>query len=414
MGVNLDDILGNKDQEILVDKTKRNVNYLMIGAAVVVVLIVIIAIVMLGRTNTNNAIERARAIARDAERISSVVKDRYAEARSTGNDTLIIGEAQEKLSPDQIRSITVNGKKLSFKYGYYYLTVDQVRQLVPTLEVGAPYIVKYSTGETICLSGVPYNGKTYYEVADLKAIAAGQTPPSDYTVVVNNAEDMKLFASYPYATFRLNADVDMSAFNNGNGWTPVPTFTGTFDGRGYKISNLRINNSSLNYAGLFGTISAEGWVSNLVLENIDVAGGDYVGAVAGSCSGTISNCTVSGRVASTGRYVGGLFGNFEGTASNVTSIVSVNGSQFVGGFAGQITGGNVTQCKVKGRSSSDIRVSGRQDCVGGFVGEVAANRDLTIDQVCAVATVTGDAKVGGLVGRINSLDSIYTITISNC
>ncbi len=413
MGVNLDDILGNKQQDVLVDKSKRTLNFLMIGVLITVIIIAVIATKMYLDGEKDKSMARAKSIARDASFISKEVSRIYDEYKQTGNGKLLVGRNQEIESEDKIRRLKCGGSDLEFRYGYYYLTDQEVRSIISgtPLEVGGAYIVKYSTGEVISMESVKWNGKNYYEVEDLQAIARGETPPCDYTITINSPQDMENFAKHPNLIYRLNHDIDMSAFNGGNGWTPIPTFTGRFDGRGYKIRNMKINNSSQAKAGLFGTIEADAFLKNLVLENIDVSGGDYVGAIAGSCSGTITNCTVTGNVRSTGRYCGGLFGSFEGHASQLKSSVSVNGDQYVGGFAGQVTGGEIIQCSVKG---NEVSIIGNNDCVGGLVGLVQSNRDLQVSESCADAKIYGTEKVGGLVGWINAANSLYNLDINNC
>ena len=53
--------------------------------------------------------------------------------------------------------------------------------------------------------------------------------------------------------FVLANDIDLSAYSTGEGWTPIgspsKSFTATFDGNGYVISNLYINTPSINCVG---------------------------------------------------------------------------------------------------------------------------------------------------------------------
>ena len=418
MGVNLDDVLGNKKQEVLFDKSKRTMNLLLIGVCIVVILIVIVAIAMFNHNFQIAQMNKAAMITRDAEKIRSVITKMYTQSKQEGNEELLIGINLQKVGPDKAVSLVSGGNQLDFKYGYYRLTKDEVNKIIAdagiaSLEHPGEYVVNYSTGEVVSLEGVKWNGKTYYEVDDLSAISRKREDPnypipSDNTITINSPDDMKKIAEYPNAIFRLNKDIDMSAFNGGNGWTPIPSFKGKFDGRGYKIKNMKINNSSLAYAGLFGTIESGAYLKNLVLEDFLVAGGDYSGAIAGSCSGTITNCYVTGNVSSTGRYCGGLFGNFEGVAERLESEVSVAGSQFVGGFAGQVTGGTIIECGVK-----NVNVNGNLDSVGGFVGLVQSNRDLEISKVRSIATITGSERVGGLIGWVNAPNSIYVLDGNN-
>ena len=416
MGVKLEDIVGNKKQDILEDKSKKTMNMLLIGVAIVVVLIVIVAIVLFVKNEEKKAMNRADSICRDANTLSLAIREAYVDAKQTGDESKLIGEDQREVGEDKIVKVTVNGQVLEFRYGYYYLTADEASRFIPGgLQVRSPYIVKYSTGEVVNLDGVKWKGQTYYEVDDLRAIADGKTGneiPSNNTIFVNSPQDMQYFSQYPNSIFRLNRDIDMSYYANGDGWQPVNSFSGKFDGRGYKISNLKINNSSNSNAGLFGDVTSNALIQNLVLENIDVIGGDYTGGVAGAFRGTIQDCVISGRVSSTGRYVGGIFGSFEGTATNVKASVATSGGQYVGGFAGQVTGGIINKCSVNG--SSPIIVVGNEEYTGGFTGYITANRDVEIEESCAVATVTSKKNAGGFIGSVNVPNSSYKLDVANC
>lgn len=224
----------------------------------------------------------------------------------------------------------------------------------------------------------------------------------------------------------LENDIDL----NNEEWTPIGTtindgipftnpFTFTFDGKGYTISNLKIDQSDKSYAGLFGILETPGKIQNVKIENASVKGQSQVGALVGaSYTGTISNCTVSGKIQIEGNYqVGGLAGqgyaqisgcavignsgsyvkgvyeknNLEGDAvggiigyyregpkalANCTASINVEGTRKVGGLAGQI-GDNVTVdgCKFTGTVStnaSDDYIVGKQIWVGGIVGEASS------------------------------------------
>lgn len=101
-------------------------------------------------------------------------------------------------------------------------------------------------------------------------------------------------------------------YNSGKGWDPIGTsstkFTGTFDGNGHKIHNLRINNPTADYQGLFGYVSGA-TISNVTLVNADITGHEDVGGVCGHLSGisTVSRCIVSGDVKGY-ENVGGICG----------------------------------------------------------------------------------------------------------
>lgn len=97
-------------------------------------------------------------------------------------------------------------------------------------------------------------------------------------LIINTYEDLKTFrdsvnnGTNSYQTVKLGADIDM----NGDDWTPigihngkgtVKTFSGTFDGQGHVISNMKINIADTDnlYLGLFSYSSCD--ISNLILYN---------------------------------------------------------------------------------------------------------------------------------------------------
>ena len=95
-------------------------------------------------------------------------------------------------------------------------------------------------------------------------------------------------------------------------FTPIAgAFTGTLDGRGKKIMNLKIHVSG--HGALFVELGSEGNIKNLGIKEFDVTGSGQVGSLVASNSGTITSCyavdsdgatDLSGGVNS---YVGGAW-----------------------------------------------------------------------------------------------------------
>ena len=95
------------------------------------------------------------------------------------------------------------------------------------------------------------------------------------------------------AYYYLANDIDCSGFGNfepiGTSWSNP--FNGTFDGKGYKITNLYINRSSTDCVGLFGRTGSGSKITNVGLEEVNVNGSNEVGGLAGYNEGeTIENC----------------------------------------------------------------------------------------------------------------------------
>ncbi len=128
-----------------------------------------------------------------------------------------------------------------------------------------------------------------------------------------------------YDSVYLTNDIDLS----GKIWTPINSFSGTFDGRGYTIKGLTIDDSvetSNNYHGLFGKTSGA-TIKNLTLEGVSIdppSSNTYAGALIGNAlSTTIINCGATGTV-NGGSYVGGLVGkHFGGQIIRCFSYVNV-------------------------------------------------------------------------------------------
>jgi len=209
------------------------------------------------------------------------------------------------------------------------------------------------------------------------------------------------------------------------GWNGQPAFTGTFDGKGYKISNLTIDRAADSYIGLFGETdganiknvtledftltgdwnigalvghSLDAPISNITVINVTIVGEKWVGGMVGQAEGatvqTITNCNSTGSVTSTlNMYVGGLFGYIASyEITDCHSSVAVSGTDYVGGFAGMQRHDTIAlRCYATGT------VDGSSWYVGGFVGGLGPTG--IIDRCYASGDVTSvDSSVGGFVG----------------
>lgn len=118
---------------------------------------------------------------------------------------------------------------------------------------------------------------------------------------IHTAEDLLAVAKHPNANYILMADIDME----GQSWTPVKNFSGTFNGNRKTISNLTITTTAKNSAdmGFFGQILDKGEVSYLQLANVSIqateTNAENIGVVAGLCKGTVTGCTATGLISDT-------------------------------------------------------------------------------------------------------------------
>ena len=171
-------------------------------------------------------------------------------------------------------------------------------------------------------------------------------------------------------------------------WTPIPgNFHGIFDGNGYAISGLVINDTTNEETGFFRTSGKSGnsfVVTDLTFQNPSVTStGSFVGVLVGQADCvTVTNVTVNNPtvLSTSADNVGGLVGSVN---NNVTS------SDAVSTFSG---------CSVNGGTISCTGSDGRM--VGGLIGQ--GLRYLTVTN-CSVSNVTinGYRKLGGLIGQAN-------------
>ena len=211
------------------------------------------------------------------------------------------------------------------------------------------------------------------------------------TYIVSSYEALMVWAkavqSDPSLNCRLDANITLPAVEEGeSNWTPVPNFTGTFDGNRKIITGLTCA------GGLFGTIGSEGEVLDLTLENVKItAWGNYVGAIAGTNQGTVSGCHVVGGSVQGTQVVGGIVGYNEGSVTDCSCTATVYGDDRVGGIVGHVSGAtaNVVGCM----STGDVTGTG---FVSGVVGQTEAG-----SVVCCGSTsnvVGSDLGIGGVAG----------------
>ena len=183
--------------------------------------------------------------------------------------------------------------------------------------------------------------------------------------LISSLEDLIVFQksvnevgnTYAGKTVKLTADINLSGVTwNPIGQTGATRFEGIFDGQGYTISNMTVNNSSESEnvsSGFFGWIEDHGQgikVQNVKFSNASVTGSHYVGVVAGYLYGTINNCTVENSTVTgtnmneeaNGDKVGGIVGYVGEDAfvdNNTVENCSIRGNRDIGGIAGAIATG---------------------------------------------------------------------------
>ena len=167
---------------------------------------------------------------------------------------------------------------------------------------------------------------------------------------------------------------------------PEPSFNGHFDGQGFTISGLTINQPSVNGVGLFGNTGPGSSISNVGLTGVTITGKNYVGGLVGVNNASVTNSYSTGSVNGS-LYVGGLVGYNLDSIFNSYSTGSVEGSNNVGGLVG-VTDGVISASYSTGSVDGSISV-------GGLVGYGNGG---SITNSYATGNVDGGSNNGGLIG----------------
>ena len=253
---------------------------------------------------------------------------------------------------------------------------------------------------------------TTYDLGDSYTIDANVTLYAQWTgsVPIRSVAELAALATAVNSgnpmigvTYKLMRDLDLTGsdpLGDGKGWAPIGTsadpFSGNFDGNHHTVSNLFIDRSATYEVGLFGCIDGAS-VQNLGVINADITGNAYVGGVAGNVvSGSVSNCYATGVVSGSYNFVGGVAGFvFYSSISNCYSTGAVSGSNTVGGVAGYVDGSSINNCYATGAVSGNANVGG----VAGYViGSSVANCVALNPSITRIAGSTGTT-FGRVVGE---------------
>ncbi|MFI3303624.1 MAG: fimbrillin family protein [Rikenellaceae bacterium] len=189
--------------------------------------------------------------------------------------------------------------------------------------------------------------------------------------------------------FELKVDIDL----NNIGWIPIGNsagapFSGTFQGNNKYIKGLYLNNSGSDNQALFGYISHDGTVSNLIVSGA-ATGNQFVGGIAGYNNGLVENCgsnvTINGTL-----FAGGVVGySYDGFVVNCYNAGYVYSTNHSGGIVGY-SKGNIANCYNAGNVGN-----GACYYTAGITGY---NEGATITNCYNTGSINGYSGVGGIVG----------------
>lgn len=213
--------------------------------------------------------------------------------------------------------------------------------------------------------------------------------------------------------FVLANDIDMSGVD----FEEITNFgsensTATFDGNGYRISNLN--------TGLFETVYGD--VKNLGLVNSNLNQEDnYLSPLSGQILGNVSNCYSSGGSVSGGSYFfGGLVGGVWGNVDSCWSSKNISGEAIAnGGLVGYaFNEAHISNSFSTGTVINTIEDPDAQYLASGLVGIFDADEDhpasFSIENCYTTSAVYSESGGAGIIASNNGLDGNYfPVTVKN-
>lgn len=209
-------------------------------------------------------------------------------------------------------------------------------------------------------------------------------------------------------------------------WKPIRSFAGAFDGKGYEITGLNVNDTGGDFnskpAGMFEKLVSPGQILNLAVSGSVQAGGkiNYVGGIVGMtesgseirfCRSNIAVKVNAANSTTNGMAYGGVAGRVQGAISNclnegTITVANINSKNcYIGGVAGQVVGSAADLCW----NTGSVTASGtaKKIYTGGIVGYGAATNCYNNGSVTGATGKNKKNKyvTGGISGNGNVTNS---------
>ena len=207
---------------------------------------------------------------------------------------------------------------------------------------------------------------------NLASSFAGGKGTQSNPYIIKTGGQLLLMKDYSSDYFELANDINLDNHN----WLPFE-FNGELDGKGYTISNLKVDRDNLTECGLFSKLNYA-LVENLTIKGVNI-NSECVGALAAVSGGSeINNCHII-----------------------LTTNSQLKGVDAVGGFVGRGSSENTfNYCMVKSQNDN-MAISGNTN-VGGIMGIATGQGAFCFIDCQVVCNISASTYIGGLLGFNNS------------
>ena len=190
-------------------------------------------------------------------------------------------------------------------------------------------------------------------------------------------------------------------------------FNGNFNGLGYTIKNLYINeNQENNYCtGLFGYIGDNGVVENVIIKDTYISGYYETGSIVGRNKGTIKNCKNYCSI-NANKLTGGIAGRNCGIIENCINYGDIDTTETqTGGIAGNC---DFSELVIVKNCLNYGNINSKSNTIGGIAGGAFRTNEKVIVNIsnCKnygnIGIIDNDnINIGGIVGDLRQ-------TATNC
>ncbi len=273
--------------------------------------------------------------------------------------------------------------------------------------------------------------------------------------VITNSSQLNLIRNNTNKYYVLGNDIDLTYdtqnengkfYNNGLGWDPIE-YTGSssseklsvyLDGKGYKIKGLYINRPLEDYVGLFKNLysyydggSNSVYITNLIIEDPNITGNNYVGALAGRVDSQsniysvyLQNIYTLGGNITGNNYVAGIVGILrtgvykESQYDRISSLfnsASIVAEDYAGGLFGYVENTHQTSSYMDVAIKNVINignVTANNGNAAGIIGSLKPrNKNIVyIENVLNIGTVKGETCSSGLTCSLaDDFNGTYTL-----
>ena len=406
-----------KDKNIVLDQDKFRIKANILGDISV---------------TTENVNEDVEIVMNDAKSVDSISIQKLI---PEDNVIILSGYSRNITSKDTIdfKVKSIGGTDVTNKFKFYrnYSVSNYINALVgfsDDVKLGSYIVSVYYKNKEYAVFNLMISN--YAEILDGEGTI-------DNPYIITNSRGLDMIRTNQFAYYKLGNDIDLTYdtqnknglfYNDGKGWEPIKYndnfsyvvnivgtndgFSGGLDGDGHTIKGLYINRPDENLVGLFSNTYNQNYnnlyIKNLTLEDVNITGNNFVGALLGHAYGTtyerifdINNIKVLNGSVTGNSYVGGILGNiyagsdlelFDSGYSkhnfkNLFNSAIVKGNDYVGGIAGLVM--NLpyeSRTPIYFNNMENIGNVSSSNIGGGLFGYLATNDNNTISINNAIAT----------------------------